>query len=312
MPLGIYSYDLKSNEQTTWERAVAVGSKPEPGAAPLLVRYPTFDGRTIPAFVRRPTAEHAKPSPVLIMLHDGPARQYRPRYSPLDEYLVDALGIAVVHPNVRGSTGYGRSFQRLDDGPLREGALKDVGALLDWIATQPDLDGHRVAVAGLSHGGLLALAALAKYGERLRAGIDLAGPSNLETYLQGQPASELPYWRSEYGDERDPSTLEFLHAFSPLIQAAKIRKPLLVVHGIDDPTVPVLESDRIVAAAQDQATPVWYVRLPQAGLVHGLGEDQQQFVQLVEIMFLKRYLLQTTAPSAPAPMTHARTDDDRQ
>lgn len=260
----------------------------DPPAEPTLIHYPSFDGRQIPAFVYRPDPDRRGfrgPRPVLIDLHGGPQAQFRPGFLGEDAFWLNQLAIALVYPNVRGSSGYGRAYMALDDGPLREDAVKDVGALLDWIATQPDLDPARVIVRGGSYGGYLTLAALAAFPERIRAGIDIAGISNFATFMADQPPLRLDLLRLEFGDESDPATRDFLASISPLARAASIRSPLLVVQGQRDPRVPVGEARQIVDAVRANGVEVWYLLAEDEG--HGysrrvnldyLFEVQVQFV----------------------------------
>jgi dipeptidyl aminopeptidase/acylaminoacyl peptidase len=289
-PPGIYSYDVETGEKTEW-------LKPEPadrvsGSLPSHVRfrYPSFDRRLIPAYIRRPGPGFKGRRPVVVLIHGGPAAHYSPGFSLLENYLLGELGIAVIMPNIRGSTGYGRSYEQLDNERLRPDAVRDLGALLDWISTQPDLDASRVAVRGASHGGYLALAALAEFGNRLRCGIDIAGVSGLETSLQFERDSAIDYWRAEYGDERDRETREFLRSISPVTRAERIRKPLLVVHSENDPRVKIGEADQIVSAVQRNGTIVWYVWFNGEG--HSLDRREHAVYQMeVEILFLKTFLL---------------------
>ena len=146
--------------------------------------------------------------------------------------------MAVIYPNVRGSSGYGKTYLKLDNGERREDSVKDIGALLDWIATQPDLDRDRVAVQGGSYGGYMALASMTHYNDRLRCGIDVVGISNWVTFLTNTQSYRRDLRRVEYGDERIPSDGRFLQKISPLNSAEKITKPLLVVQGKNDPRVP--------------------------------------------------------------------------
>jgi dipeptidyl aminopeptidase/acylaminoacyl peptidase len=288
-PSGLYSYDLKSRVWADWVKPRPVSPNAYAVSDHVPFRYKSFDGRMIPAFIRKPGPEFAGPRPVLIVLHGGPAAQYRPKYSVLESVLLGELGIALVMPNVRGSTGYGRSFEMLDNGPLREDAIKDVGALLDWIGTRPDLDSSRIAVSGGSHGGYMALAALARYGDRIQAAIDVAGFSHFESSMKDERPATIDYWRREFGDERDPETLEFFRSISPLAKANQIKKPLLVVHGQNDPRVKVTEADRIVAAVRASGTPVWYVRFDGEG--HGFqSREHNNYLTEVEVLFLERFL----------------------
>ncbi len=152
-PSGIYSYDLATGRQSEWVRPAPVDPEASEQSDHVLIRYRSFDGRLIPAYVRRPGKKFAGRRPVLVLIHGGPAAHHSPGFSLLENFLLGELGVALVMPNIRGSTGYGNTFERLDNGRHRPDAVRDLGALLDWISTQPDLDSSRVAVSGGSHGG---------------------------------------------------------------------------------------------------------------------------------------------------------------
>lgn len=266
-------------------------------AKPELVHYPTFDmagekQRNVPAFVYRPSGR--EPHPVIIHVHGGPEGQYRPAFSKLTQLWVAELGAAVVSPNIRGSAGYDATYLALDDGLLREDAVKDIGALLDWIAEQKDLDETRVAIYGASYGGYLVLASAVHYSDRLRAGVDVVGISNFVTFLENTEDYRRPFRRLEYGDERDPEMREFLQGISPLNNVDRIDMPLLVVQGRNDPRVPATESEQIVQALRERGQPVWYIE----ALNEGHGYDRQENRNVYEqasILFFQQYLLK------PAP-----------
>ncbi len=258
-----------------------------------LIHYPSFDtvddeARRIPAFVYRPDSEG--PYPVIIYIHGGPEGQYRPTFSSTFQMWIAELGVAVIAPNVRGSTGYDSEYVSLDDGYQREDAVKDIGALLDWIATQPDLDGNRVAVYGGSYGGYMALASAVHYSDRLRAAVDVVGISNFVTFLENTEDYRRELRRREYGDERDPQMRAFLERISPLNNIDRIKIPLLVVQGQNDPRVPVSESEQVVAALKQRDQPVWYMNALNEG--HGYKrKENRDIFQQTAILFLQRYLL---------------------
>jgi len=205
--------------------------------------------------------------PVVIDIHGGPEAQYRPEWDPFVQFLVHELGYAVIAPNVRGSSGYGKSFLALDNGVLREDAVRDIGSLLVWVGVQSGFDRDHVVVMGGSYGGYMALAALVTYGERLRGGIDLAGISNFVTFLRGTSGYRRDWRRTEYGDERDTNMRVFLERISPLTNATRIHKPLLVAAGQNDPRVPVSESEQLVWRVRSSGGEVWYLVAKDEG--HG-------------------------------------------
>jgi dipeptidyl aminopeptidase/acylaminoacyl peptidase len=255
-------------------------------------RYPTWDRdgrapRRIPALLQKP-AKLGK-HPVVIDIHGGPEGQSRPGYSPFLQYLVGELGYAVIQPNVRGSTGYGRRYTLLDNGRLREDSVRDIGALLVWIAAQPDLDPERVVVMGGSYGGYMVLASLIAYGDRLRGGINVVGISNFVTFLTNTAGYRRDLRRAEYGDERDPSMRAFLQRISPLEKAEMIRRPLLVVQGLNDPRVPASESEQLVTKIRAQGGEVWYLAARDEG--HGFRKKpNRDFQSRTMASFLERML----------------------
>src|SRR5215469_10054692 len=270
-PRDVFVYEMEKDSVTRWTRSEAGPLDVRTFVAPELVRYPTWDRvggheRRLSAYVYRP-AQVSGPVPVVIDIHGGPEAQYRPEWDPFVQFLVNELGYAVVAPNVRGSSGYGKSFLTLDNGMLREDAVRDIGSLLVWIGVQPGFDRERVAVMGGSYGGYMALAALVTYGERLRGGIDLAGISDFVTFLRNTSGYRRDWRRGEYGDERDPKMRDFLERISPLTNAVHIRKPLLVAAGQNDPRVPITESEQLVWRVRSNGGQVWYLVAKNEG--HG-------------------------------------------
>jgi dipeptidyl aminopeptidase/acylaminoacyl peptidase len=243
----------------------------------------------ISGFLYRPPARFQGKRPVLISIHGGPEAQFTPYYLGNQNYLLDPLGVALLFPNIRGSSGFGKSFLALDNGLHREDALRDIGALLDWIATQPDLDAGRVVITGFSYGGYLTLSAAAAYADRIRGAIDTVGPVNLVTFLETTAAYRRDLRRVEYGDERDPATRAFLERIAPLNQSEKITKPLLVFQGANDPAVPRAETERIVEAVRRNHVPLWYVLANDEG--HGFRKRRNADYQFyLTVLFLQTFL----------------------
>jgi dipeptidyl aminopeptidase/acylaminoacyl peptidase len=297
-PSDVYSYDLDTRRLERWTASEAGGLNPEVFPLPELIHYPTFDSaakngprRTIPAFVYRPDASRFKGRrPVYVSIHGGPESQARPLFLGSMNYLMDELGVALIYPNVRGSSGYGKSYLKLDNGRLREDSVKDIGALLDWIATQPDLDPTRVMVAGGSYGGYMSLAVMTFYSDRLACGWDTVGISNFVTFLQNTQGYRQDLRRAEYGDERDPQMRAFLEGIAPVNRAKQITKPLLVSQGANDPRVPLAESDQIAAAVKSNGVPVWYLVAKDEG--HGFGKKTNtDYQRAVLFEFIRKYLI---------------------
>ncbi|MEK8051908.1 prolyl oligopeptidase family serine peptidase [Ideonella sp. DXS22W] len=256
---------------------------------PQIVRWKSFDGRAISGLLHRPPARFGGRRPVLISIHGGPESQAKVGFAGRNNHFVQDLGIAILQPNVRGSTGYGKTFLSLDNGMLREDSVKDIGALLDWIATQPDLDPRRVVVAGGSYGGYMSLAVATHYADRIAGAIDVVGISHFVTFLESTESYRRDLRRVEYGDERDPAMRAFLHRISPLTNAQRITKPLFVVQGANDPRVPVGEAEQIVAKAEANGTPVWYMRAANEG--HGFARKENADYQFYStVQFLRRVL----------------------
>ncbi len=294
-PSDVYSYNLDAKKLERWTFSETGGLNPETFSEAQLVHYPTFDQvagkpRLLAAFLTRPPAKFKPPYPVLIDIHGGPEGQARPGFQGRRNYFLNEMGIALLEPNVRGSTGYGKSFTKLDNGFLREDSVKDIGALLDWIALQPDLDKNRVAVTGGSYGGYMSLAVMTHFSDRLRCGIDIVGISNFVTFLESTKDYRRDLRRVEYGDERDPKMREFLVAISPLTNAGKVRVPMLVAQGLNDPRVPVGESEQITKQVRANGGQVWYILAKDEG--HGFAKKQNSdYLQCAEAMFLEQFLL---------------------
>ena len=284
-----YSLDVATGKVERWttsESAVNTSDFPEAE----LVHWKSFDGKMISGFLYRPPAKFTGKRPVLIDIHGGPEAQWHPSFLGRLNYFLNEKGIAVIFPNVRGSTGYGKTSSLLDNGFLREDTYKDINALFDWIATRADLDPERVAVMGGSYGGHMTLAVSTFYSERIRCSIDVVGISNLVTFLEHTEAYRRDLRRVEYGDERDPKMRQFLERIAPMNNIEKIRKPMFVIAGKNDPRVPVSESEQIVGALKKQGTPVWYLMAKDEG--HGFKKKQNQDFQFyAEILFLDKFLL---------------------
>jgi dipeptidyl aminopeptidase/acylaminoacyl peptidase len=253
------------------------------------VRWKSFDSRDISGLLSLPPARFTGKRPVIILIHGGPEGQASVGFLARYNYFINELGVAVIQPNVRGSSGFGKTFLSLDDGRKREDSVKDIGALLDWVAKQPQLDASRVIVSGGSYGGYMSLAVSTHYAERIAGSIDVVGISNFVTFLQNTESYRRDLRRVEYGDERDASMQSFLQSISPLTNADRITKPLFVVQGKNDPRVPYTEAEQIVAKARANKTPVWYLRAENEG--HGFARKENADYQFyATILFLQRTL----------------------
>ncbi|WP_374534348.1 alpha/beta fold hydrolase [Phenylobacterium sp.] len=284
-----WSYGLDDRELVRWTQSELGGLDPARLVEPALFRFQTFDKRSIPAFIYRPQAKAGAKLPVVIQIHGGPEGQELPSFNPRRQSWVNELGAAVIIPNVRGSTGYGKTYLDLDNGPRREDSVKDIGALLDWVAAQPDLDAGRVAIVGQSYGGYMSLAVAAHYNDRIAGAIDLYGISNWTTFLQNTEGYRRDLRRVEYGDERDPKMRAVFDRISPLNLSDRMKKPMMIYQGANDPRVPQSESEQMVARLRAQGSEVWYVLARDEG--HGVSKKQNaEAVRATEIVFLKKVL----------------------
>jgi dipeptidyl aminopeptidase/acylaminoacyl peptidase len=284
---------LEYGELTRWTYSEVGGLDTGSFVQPELISYPTFDSdsggpESIPAWIYRPEGDG--PHPVIIAIHGGPESQARPLFSSTYQMWLQKLGAVVIRPNVRGSDGYGKHYMSLDNGFKREDSVRDIGALLDWIETQPDLDKNRVAVFGGSYGGYMVLASSVHYSDRLKAAVDIVGISNFVTFLENTQDYRRDLRRAEYGDERDPAMRKHLEAISPLNHVARISIPMFVVQGQNDPRVPVTEAEQVVAALRAQGLPVWYMNALNEG--HGYRKKENRDVyQQATMMFLREHLI---------------------
>ena len=273
---------------TRWTFSEVGGLDTDKFSVPELVRYETFDKRQVPAFVYKPQTKG--PHPVIISIHGGPEGQFRPAFRSTYQLWMDKLGAAVIAPNVRGSSGYGKEYINLDNGFKREDSVKDIGALLDWIATQPDLDQDRVAVIGGSYGGYMVLASSVHYSDKLKAAVDIVGISNFVTFLKNTKDYRRDLRRVEYGDERVPEMHDFQQKISPSNNVDKINVPMFVVQGENDPRVPVTEAEQIVEALRKNGKQVWYMNALNEGHGYRKKENRDLYQQAV-VLFFQQHLL---------------------
>ncbi len=289
-PADVFSVNPATGAVDRWTESETGGIAPESFVKPELVRWPSFDGRSLSGFLYRPTAAGAKPLPVIVNIHGGPEAQSRPAFLGRSNYFLNELGVALIYPNVRGSDGYGKTFLDLDNGTKREDAVKDIGALLDWIRTRPDLDPDRVMITGGSYGGYMTLACSVHYADRIRCSVDVVGISNFVTFLERTEAYRRDLRRVEYGDERDPTMRAFLEKISPLNGVDRITKPLFIVSGQNDPRVPVGEGRQMVEALRAKGRTVWSLVAKDEG--HGFAKKANADFQFyATVQFVEDYLL---------------------
>ena len=284
----VWAWDVAARRLTRWTSSELGPIDPATLTEPQLIRFNSFDGLSVPAFVYRPTrvAPNAK-TPVLIDIHGGPESQTRPQWNPGAQYFANVLGATVILPNVRGSDGYGKRYLNLDNWEKREDSVNDIGALIDWIAKQPNLDSSKVAVYGQSYGGYMSLATLTHYSDRLVGGVERYGISDFITFLNNTEAYRRDNRRAEYGDERVPAMRAVFQRINPLANVGRIEKPMLVMQGANDPRVPKSESDQVVAGIRKSGVEAWYVVFADEG--HGfLKKPNNDLRREVETVFLKR------------------------
>lgn len=290
-PTDVYSLNIDNNKLERWTYSETGGLNPANFVEPELVHWRSGDGLDISGWMYAPDArKFPGKRPVIVSIHGGPEGQSRPSYLGGFNYFVNEMGIAVVFPNVRGSTGFGKTYSMMDNGFKREGTYEDIKALLQWIKQQPGLDGDKILVTGGSYGGHMTLAVATRYNDMICCSIDVVGMSNLVTFLEHTEAYRRDLRRVEYGDERDPKMREFLERIAPMNHVKDITKPMFVVAGANDPRVPKSESDQIAAAIQQNGTPVWYMVGKDEG--HGFSKKRNrdfQFYAMIE--FVEKYLL---------------------
>ena len=283
-----WSFDVATAALTRWTESELGGLNPDSFVDPELFTYASFDGKQIPAFIYKPKGDG--PFPVVINIHGGPESQERPSFAPVWQYWVNELGIAVVVPNVRGSSGYGKSYLELDNGYKRKDSVKDIGALLDWIAQQPNLAKDKVMVYGGSYGGYMVNAAMVDYSDRLAGGVSIVGISSFVTFLENTSGYRQDLRRVEYGDERDPAMRKFQEEIAPLNNASKIMKPMFIIHGANDPRVPVTEADQLFAAVKANGQNPWWLVATDEG--HGFRKKtNRDYMNAAVALFFKERLL---------------------
>lgn len=288
-PTDVYVIDIRRSKTTRWTQSEVGGMDTNKFVDAELFRYSSFDKRSIPAFIFKP--DTPGPHPVVVLIHGGPEAQYRPYFSTTVQSYVNEMNVAVIAPNVRGSNGYGKSYLQLDNGFKREDSVQDIGALLDWIGQQDDLRADRVAVTGGSYGGYMVLASMVHFGDKLAAAVESVGISNFVTFLENTQPYRQDMRRVEYGDERDPKMRAHLEKISPLNHVDKMRTPLLISQGANDPRVPASESEQIRQALDEAGVSAWYILARDEG--HGFRKKtNRDYDRAAKFAFLEHYLSQ--------------------
>ncbi len=286
----VYEYNTTNKELIRWTESELGGMDMSTLQAPQLISWKSFDGKVISGYEYKASSKFTGKRPVVISIHGGPEAQARPTFMARNNYLLNELGITIITPNVRGSDGYGKTFLDADNGAKREESVKDIGALIEWIATQPDLDKDRILIMGGSYGGYMTLAVSYLYSDKIRCSVDVVGISNFNTFLKNTESYRRDLRRVEYGDESDPKMSAFFETIAPLNHTDKIKKPLFIVQGGNDPRVPFTEAVQMKDKIKQSGGTVWFLMAKDEG--HGFKKKNNvdfQFYATVE--FIKMYLL---------------------
>ena len=296
----VYVWDaVEGGPAIRWTESELGGLVADTLVEPRAIDWQSFDGLEIRGFLYPAAPRFTGRRPVIINIHGGPEGQSRPIFQGRNNFFMSELGVALIFPNVRGSTGYGKTFVKLDNALKREDSVRDIGALLDWIATRPDLDPDRVMITGGSYGGFMTLACATTYDERIRCALDVVGISHFTTFLKNTESYRRDLRRVEYGDERVPEVAEFFERIAPLNNAGRITKPLFVVQGANDPRVPASEAEQMVAKVRGNGGPVWFLNAKDEG--HGFRKKPNMDFQFyATVMFVRQHLLGAGAPADAA------------
>ena len=292
----VYSVNPQTLGVTRWTESETGGLDTSRNVEPQLIQARSFDGEQVSGFLYRPDPrKFPGKRPLIVNIHGGPEGQSRPGFLGRNNYYLNELGVAIFYPNVRGSTGYGKRFVALDNGPeLRENSVRDIEAFLDLLGRDPTIDRSRVGVTGGSYGGYMCYASAIRYGNRLRGANCSVAISNFVTFLENTQSYRRDLRRVEYGDERDPAQRARLLAISPMTRVDEIRIPLMVVTGGNDPRVPASEADQIVKAVRAKGRDAWHLLGQDEG--HGFSKKvNQDYAFWTSLMFWQQNLIGTQA-----------------
>ena len=286
----VYQLNIKTGTIDQWTKSELGEMQESDIALPQPITWKSFDNLDVSGFYYSASPKFTGKRPVLINIHGGPEGQSMAAFLGSGNYYTNEMGVALIFPNVRGSSGFGKSFIAKDNGYLREDSVKDIGALLDWIAQQPELDKDKVMIMGGSYGGYMSLATAFHYADRIKCSVDVVGISNFNTFLKNTEEYRRDLRRVEYGDERDPKMAAFFEKIAPLNNTEKIKKPLFIIQGTNDPRVPVTEATQMRDKLKIQGNTVWYLEAKDEG--HGFRKKPNvDFQRLAVIRFMQEYLL---------------------
>jgi len=286
----VYKLDLKSGKIQPWTKSELGEIQENDISLPKAIEWKSFDNMKISGFYYPAAAKFTGKRPVIISIHGGPEGQSQASFLGSSNYYTNEMGVAYITPNVRGSSGFGKTYIAKDNGFLREDSVKDIGALLDWIAQQPELDEDRIMIMGGSYGGYMTLATAFHYADRIKCSVDIVGISHFTTFLKNTEEYRRDLRRVEYGDERDPKMAAFFEKIAPLNNIDKIKKPLFIIQGTNDPRVPVTEATQMRDKLKAQGNVVWYLEAKDEG--HGFRKKPNvDYQRLAVIRFMQEYLL---------------------
>jgi dipeptidyl aminopeptidase/acylaminoacyl peptidase len=286
----VYEWNSETGKVTPWIQNELGGVDASLIPAPQLIKWKSFDSLEISGFLYPASKRFKGKRPVIINIHGGPVMQSLPLYNSHTNYYTNELGVSVIFPNIRGSAGYGKTFTELDNGLNKENAVKDIGFLLNWIASQPELDSDKVMVTGGSYGGYMTYRTAIEYNKRIHCAVEEFGLSDLQSFKKSIDTVYKYFFLHEYGDDRDSLTLVYFNKVSPLKNADKITMPIFIIQGKNDPRIPYTESEQMVKTIKGNGGTVWYLLANDEG--HGfLKQANQDFLFYATVEFIKKYLL---------------------
>ncbi len=286
----VFQLTIASGTIVQWTKSELGEMQPDAIALPQPIEWKSFDKLSITGFYYPAAKKFTGKRPVVIIIHGGPEGQSMASFLGANNYYTNEMGVALVLPNVRGSSGFGKTFLAKDDGFLREDSVKDIGALIDWIGQQPELDASSIMIMGGSYGGYMTLATAYHYADKIKCSVDIVGISNFNTFLKNTEDYRRDLRRNEYGDERDPKMAAFFEKMAPLNNIDKIKKPLFIIQGTNDPRVPVTEATQMRDKLKAQGNTVWYLEAKDEG--HGFRKKPNvDFQRLAVIRFMQEFLL---------------------
>ena len=286
----VYQLNIKTAKIERWTESELGEMQPSDMSVPKFIEWKSFDDLKISGFYYPASPKFKGKRPVIIMIHGGPEGQSMASFLDSNNFYTSEMGVSLVYPNVRGSSGFGKTYLEKDNGFLREDSVKDIGALLDWIAKQPELDKDKIMIMGRSYGGYMTLATAFHYADRIKCSVDIVGISNFNTFLKNTEEYRRDLRRAEYGDERDSKMAAFFDKTAPLNNTDKIKKPIFIIQGTNDPRVPVTEAMQMRDKLKAQGNTVWYLEAKDEG--HAFKKKANiDYVRLAIIRFMQEYLV---------------------